>query len=203
MAHEVVQEKSVSKLAYSGINLIAKLEECGIDPHLLISRLHQATKPQLIGLIEGTHEIKEVVFFVDLDQPFDVKEGFTLFSGRKEKGRLRIGASKLKLFPCATDEGKKCGLLVRRKLLKKYETLGFIVCENLLEQPKYIPEIWKGRINGKSKIILFADDVFHNRSEFLCLGIWWDGKKWHKETYSLKEELGEEFFIAVLFNHKF
>lgn len=128
--------------------------------------------PLHLKVIRGTHEIKEIEHFIDLDaKPFVPKDWTIEYH---EKGGLWKWNPQLSLYLSKKQKKESINGYDLLKELGDQSALNANVLDHLLAYPELIPEEWKG------KTIFFWGTIYRSSSGKLYVrSLGWNGSKWY------------------------
>jgi hypothetical protein len=208
MAYTKVVEMLGENLA-SFLELTKKLLiDWEVNPKQLLHTLQNLRKSDLIGLINGTHEIKtKKTIKIDRSIPFDPKtflgDGWSI----EEQDERAIALTEIDLtevmFDSTLEKGEKSikgeDKLKRLKEKTNRIRLDAVIFKTLWENQFRIPLRWKERTNGNVTFILFDGTILKDPNGNRCvLSLYWFGGEWFWNCYHLELDLSAKYRSAVL-----
>lgn len=192
MAYKKVVEMLGENLA-SFLELAKKLLiDWEVDPKQLLHTLQNLRKADLLGLINGTHQIQKKkdgsLIKIDRSVPFDPKTFIGNGWSIEEQDERAIALTEIDLvcvmFDSTLEKGEK-SIKGEDKLNRLKEKTNRIrldagIFKTLWENQILIPEKWKEKTNGDTTFIFFDGTVLRRSDgDRSVLYLYWDDGRWH------------------------
>jgi hypothetical protein len=162
------------------------------DVMALLQKFVIEVKPEYLGIIKGTHEIKAIEHCIDCDTTPMIPNGCSVEEYQKG-GMLQFDITKISLY---LSRKQKNGSIKGNKLceeLKDKKVLNANVLDYLLVNPHLIPEEWK------RKAVFFWGTIYRDSDGNLFVRyLDWSGTRWYWGNYWLSSDFNADDPAAVL-----
>jgi len=179
-----------------------------VDPKRLLHTLQNLRKSDLIGLMNGTHEIRsKKTIKIDRSTPFDPRTFLVDGWSIEEQDERAITLTEINLTEVMLDstlekEEKSIKGEDRLKRLKEKTDrirLDVGIFKTFWENQILIPKKWKEQTNGNTTFILFDGTVLRNPNGNRCvLSLYWFGGEWFWNCHPLNLDLSAKYLSVVL-----